>query len=409
MNRWSTTSFATLINVGRSKRNNQFFMMFLVLTISIGIFNVSIARTINTNMQDSLRYMTGADIVVKPYWDTNKDSKNEDFIFSSYSKLPGVNMATKIFRTNEAECDSGFYIYNDIYLMGIIPHEFGKVAWMQGELLYPHWNWYLNILTRYPNAVLMSNFYREKYNLKIGGPVEISLKSGEKFNGIIGGFIDYWPTVNPNNINSKYFVIANLNYLQNHLSINSYEVWIKTDTQTSIKKIYDEINRKELPLEEIQDIKGGITNLKNEPLLQGTNGSLTVGFISIVIMMILGFLIYWILSIKDRQLEFGILRALGLPLKKIMVILVGENLLTSGISVIAGTIIGKINTKISTPLIDITSNLSKQALPFKIVSYSTDYTRLYAVVGIILILGLIVLIKYVRKIRIDQAIKLGED
>lgn len=409
ISRWSTSSFATLINVGRSGRNNQFFMMFLVLTISIGIFNLSAARTINTNMENSVMYTTGADIVLKPYWDKNKNNSNDDLMFLKYSKMPGVNMATKVFRTNEAECDSGFYIYNDVYLMGVIPHEFGKTAWMQGELLYPHWNWYLNILTTYPNAVLISNNYREKYNLKIGGPVEISLKSGEKFNAVIGGFIDYWPTVDPNNPGSKYFVIANLNYMQKHLLINSYEIWIKTNNQTSIKTIYDEINRRELPIEKIQDINGEIINMKNEPLLQGTNGTLTIGFISIVIMMIIGFMLFWILSIKDRQLEFGILRALGLPLKKIMMILIGENLLTCGISIIAGTIIGKINTGLTIPLIAVASNLSKQALPFKIISKGSDYIRLYSMIGIILVSGLIILIDYVRKIRIDQAVKLGED
>jgi putative ABC transport system permease protein len=293
--------------------------------------------------------------------------------------------------------------------MGIVPHEFGKTAWMQDGLLYPHWNWYLNILTRYPNAVLMSNFYREKYNLKVGGPIEISLKNGGKFNGVIGGFIDYWPTVNINKPSSKYFVIANLNFMEKHFIVDSYEIWIKTDTQTSVKTIYEEINKRKLPIQEIKGINGEIINLKNGALLQGTNGSLTIGFISIVIMMIIGFLIFWILSIKDRQLEFGILRALGLSFKEILGILIGENLLTCGISIIAGTIIGRINTSISIPLIANASNLSEQAIPYRIISNSSDYIKLYSIVGIILISGLTILIKYISNIKIDQAIKLGED
>ena len=44
---------------------------------------------------------------------------------------------------------------------------------------------------------------------------------------------------------------------------------------------------------------------KNDPVLQGTNGILTVGFIVVLLLCTVGFLIYWILSIQSRALLFA--------------------------------------------------------------------------------------------------------
>ena len=60
-------------------------------------------------------------------------------------------------------------------------------------------------------------------------------------------------------------------------------------------------------------------------MLQGMNGALTLGFIIIMVMCIIGFLIYWILSIKSRTLQFGILRAMGMKFREILMMIVYED------------------------------------------------------------------------------------
>ena len=67
-----------------------------------------------------------------------------------------------------------------------------------------------------------------------------------------------------------------------------------TDSQ-----IYDYIwSHAELQADEVAYLDQKIIESKNDPLLQGFNGMLTLGFIITMFVCVIGFLIYWILSIK---------------------------------------------------------------------------------------------------------------
>jgi putative ABC transport system permease protein len=83
--------------------------------------------------------------------------------------------------------------------------------------------------------------------------------------------------------------------------------------------------------------------------------------------------------------------------------------LISGISILIGIIIGEVDGRIFTPMINISSSLGGQVLPFKVMSSKGDYINFFIICGSMLVLGLLILIRYVSKIKIDQAIKLGED
>lgn len=48
------------------------------------------------------------------------------------------------------------------------------------------------------------------------------------------------------------------------------------------------------------------------------NGALTLGFVVIMLMTVIGFLIYWIISIRSRTLQFGVLRAMGVTFREVI-------------------------------------------------------------------------------------------
>ena len=60
-------------------------MIFLILTIALGIFNARTARTINTNEENQISYANGADIVLMEKWDDNDKSQNDDTTDNSAS------------------------------------------------------------------------------------------------------------------------------------------------------------------------------------------------------------------------------------------------------------------------------------------------------------------------------------
>ena len=148
---------------------------------------------------------------------------------------------------------------------------------------------------------------------------------------------------------------------------------------------------------------------KAGPSLQGMNGALTLGFIIIMVMTIIGFLIYWILSIKGRTLQFGILRAMGISFREIIGILGYEQLLVSGVSIACAFVIGGFVSDLFVPLFQNMYAVNDQIPPFRVAAMQSDYIKIYILIAIMLIGGFAILGALIRKININKALKLGED
>ena len=143
-------------------------------------------------------------------------------------------------------------------------------------------------------------------------------------------------------------------------------------------------------------------------MLQGMNGALTLGFIIIMIMCIIGFLIYWIISIRSRTLQFGILRAMGMKFREIIAMLITEQVLVSGAAIVLSFVVGSIASELFVPLFQ--SFMQSGAYPeFAVIPERGDYLKIYAALGAMLLFCFAVLGRLISNINISKALKLGED
>jgi len=129
----------------------------------------------------------------------------------------------------------------------------------------------------------------------------------------------------------------------------------------------------------------------------------------VLLVCMVGFLIYWILSIRSRQLQFGIFRAMGMSMKEILTMLIAEQVGLSGFSIAVGTVIGTLSSRLFVPLLELSYASSEQVLPIEIVSLASDNIRIFVVIGLMLLICMAVLGWQISQIRISQALKLGED
>jgi putative ABC transport system permease protein len=435
-NKWSPVYYSTFIQVGRTAGQQQFLMIFLILTLSIGIFSSNTARTINKNVEEKIMYATGADIVVREHWKNNKPYGNmpgsvsplsgdtstasgsneliyQEPLFEPYTRLSGVEKATKVYRQDDAGATINNEWLNEVSVMGIIPHEFGKIAWFRNDLLKAHWYNYLNLISDAPNAVLVSRSVKDRYKVKEGDTIYLKWGNHDFLEVVVYAFIDYWPTYNPNKKNGSgtppHFVVANLDYIHARYSVEPYEVWLKKKDNATSNQVYSEITGKSINIEERKDSTEQIIRMKNDPMFQGTNGALTLDFLVTLMVCIIGFLIYWIMSIQKRTLQFGILRAMGLTLKKVLGMLLCEQILITGASVLFGIVLGNYVSKIFIPMLQLVYSSEEQLPPFKVIFEQSDYIRLYIFIGIMISIGFAVLGAIISRIKINQAIKLGED
>lgn len=100
---------------------------------------------------------------------------------------------------------------------------------------------------------------------------------------------------------------------------------------------------------------------------------------------------------------------MGISLPKIITMLITEQIFTSGIACLLGMIIGGVTSLIYVPLFKLSLNIEQMMPPFAAVSDASDEMKIYIFTAIMLIVGSAILIGFLRKIKIDQAIKLGED
>ncbi len=429
---WTPVVYSSFIQVGRSGGREQFLMLFLILTISIGVFNANSARTINQNIVDKVNYQYGADLTLQMEWSSNEIVNTAPAMpsgmpasnttsaaqvityqepdFSMYSKLDGTQAAARVFIPNgtvsiygaEREQRAG-------KLMAIVPNEFGLVAWSKPDLLDHHFNKYLNLLSHSPNAVLISQSLMKELKLKVGDPITFRWGNQDDVDGVVYASVEFWPGLNPYEGDSKNFIIANLNYVQASTSKEPYQIWYKKTPTATTKQIYHDIEVKQMDLKWIEDARQEIVEKKNDALLQGTNGAMTLGFIVTLAISMIGFFIYWILSIQARTLQFGVLRAMGMSAAKVMLMLVFEQVMISGAAILMGLIIGGVMSSLFVPLLGLVYGAAEQVPPFSVIASRADYYRLYAVVGGMLAAGFAMLGILVKRIKVSQAIKLGED
>lgn len=426
-------TFASFLQILRSRGKQSFMMVFLMLTVALGIYNTTVARTILSNAEKSVEYQNGADIIFQEVWKDNsaflvqtaeyevEEGLELTYTEPDYARFEELGETKSLARVLKATVDvSGDRTkegVNTATLMGIHTREFGETINFDSSLLPEHINTYLNVLGSNKDAVLLSMNFHTILEYDIGDVITYINEDGDIINGNIYGFVDYWPSYIPQTYSiteegvldkkDEYMIIANLSKIQEVWGVTPYQIWLKTDGSTQY--IYDYAEENELRFTEFYDSLSDMVEIRNDTLFQGTNGILTMSFIVVLILCCVGFLIYWILSIKQRELLFGVFRAMGMRKREIIRMLINEQIFSSGISIVIGAIIGVVASKCFVPLVQIFYSTTNQAIPLTVVSRNDDMIRLFGVMGTVILVCMIILGVIISHIKISQALKLGED
>ncbi len=419
-NRMSPALFASYLQILRSGQKQFVISIFLLITIALGIYNSNMARTINENEEEGLKYISGTDVVVLEAWKNNKAGvmfdgrqlKYEEPDYGKYGELIAQSESvTRVIRDEDVELIlDKKTAATDVDLMAIHTKDFGNTAWMRNDLMEAHWYEYLNLISQNPKAILISKNLSEDFGVDVGSTIHYARKNMMKQDigsteAIVYGILDYFPTYDGSNKN--YLIVANYSQVINSFDMKPYEIWFKTKGDSTY--IHNFIEQNQIPVEKFVDESRDIIEIKNDPIFQATNGLLTISFIMILVLCIIGFLIYWILTIHSRELVYGIFRAMGVSMREIIVMLVNEQLYCSCVSLIAGTLIGVIASKIYIPLVEISYSSFAHMLPIRVINRISDLARVGIItVGMILVC-ILILGWILRKLNITQALKLGED
>ena len=426
--RWKPANYAFFLENLKNGRKQQFIMLFMILTISLGMYHATVARTIMQNSIDNAEYVYGADLMVKEVWrdntsfmEMNPDLKFAWFEpdFSKYAALSCAESYTKVLYDKQAYIWQGGRERQVITLMGIHTREFGENTWVDTDLLEKPYYEYLNELAVAEGGMLVSANFRDVAGYRIGDTLTCYDNGGNRVQGNIVDFVDYWPGYEPYTtvVNSdgsvatqnNYLVVTHFEPLMQAWGVVPYEVWITLEEDCDKEELYQWIEENNVSFTKYTDKAENLKKTIEDPLLQGTNGVLTMGFIVTLLLCAVGYLIYWIMSIKSREMLFGVLRACGMYRGELFHILINEQIFSGGFAILAGIGIGKLASQMFVPVLQTAYAAANQALPMYLITDSTDMIRLYGVICGVMVICLVILLLLVFKLNITKALKLGEE
>ncbi len=419
--RMAPASYVAFVEGIRGARKKEFIMLFMILTVSLGIHNTTVARTIVANAEKNAEYTTGADLVLKEVWKDNSSMipAGETITYTEpdygkYDMIEGMAAHTKVLNMRISTGRRS----PDMQLMGIITNEFAQVARMpEGLLPYDYYD-YLNVLASSANAALVSENFMTRLDYHLGDTLLIPDRHGSSIRLKIRGFFNYWPSYSPyryelNNDGSlleedNYLIVANLAMLDQEQGQVPYEIWFKAED--SAEGIYPWLEKNpDVKLTKFVDLEEVRAEICNDTLFQGTNGILTMSFIVVLLLCGVGYLIYFILSIRSRELLFGVLRAMGMKKAEISHMLLLEQIFCGLYSILMGTGIGLAGSRMFVPMVQNAYAASDQVLPLELITSKNDLLQLFGIIGVVVLVCLLVISRIVAHMNISKALKLGED
>ncbi len=421
----SPAGYASFLQTIRTGAKQQFIMLFLVLTVALGIFNATVARTIIANAEANTIYLSGTNLVVQEYWKNNSsyvavDPTVELFYhepeFSKYAEIPEVESAARVYR-EEVQVKNGKQILAEGEVFAINTKEFGETVSGNRNLNEYHLNEYLNVLSTNAKAVLVSDNFRVNLGMSVGDKITYANADGKSIEAIIYGFVDYWAGYIPSEqvvsggevvTKENYLIVAHLSQVQEGFDIRPYQVWLKTNT-SDVDFFYEWAAENNIKFTSIESMDNNLADIRTDTLFQGTNGILTLSFIIILLLCGVGYLIYWILSIRERELLFGVFRAMGMRKNEILHMLINEQIFCGVLSIAFGGFAGIISSRLFVPMIQITYAAENQVLPQTLITDSADTVKLFAVIAVMLCICIAVLVRNIAAMKITNALKLGED
>lgn len=444
--------YLTLTQLSRSAKSYYPLMILLILTLGLGVYNSSAARTIDLNSTEQTLYRYGTDVIVKTVWEgysaslptrppdsgggggdggDGGDGGNpgnpgspggpgnpggqpqtlpqmfyREPPFEIFRTLEGVEHAAKVLRTNTNIVVAG-RSKGQGELFGIQNDQFAPVAWFDRLDMYPKYHpyAYLHALGQFENAVVVSQKFADDNLLEPGDTVSLVIQQN-RLEFTIVGTVPYWPSQYPD---ERPFFIVNIDYIYDQLPMIPYEVWLKMEDGALLAPIIEELQQNGIQIASIDDVRRELVNQARHPTRGGVFGILSLGFLISVIISLIGYLLYWFFNLSNRVVQFGVLRAMGLSRRQLTGMLLLEQIFTAGLTIVLGIGIGRLASYLYLPFLQTSENVQQQVPPFRVIFDSKDDIAIYLVVTFMLIIGAALLFMHIRRLRVHQAVKLGEE
>jgi putative ABC transport system permease protein len=395
-----------LRQIGRQPGQYTRLVLLLTLTLALGTFAASVAKTLDRNYNDRVYYQNGSDLLLVESGTFDEVSQTWSFQpVGDHLDVKAVQGVARVFRTTGNANVTGKGRPQEVKMMGIDPPDFARVAWWRQDFADRNFIALLNGMAADEKGAIVDQRFLNDFKLKVGDSVVVNVKT-VPVDFTITGVVRYWPTQWPD---TDRFFVVNLDYLFDQIGQSPYDVWAKTDGVTPPAKIVDQLRQHDFIVSRFVDARQTALSLRDDPGRTGIFGILTVGFVIAALLTVLGFMLYSFLSAKRRMQQLGILRAMGLSIRQLVSLFLFEQGFLIALGVVVGTALGVLTGTLFIPFLQIKSEQHAGIPKFVVMTAWDDIFKIYVMFAVILAFAFPAFIWMLARVKIHEAIKFGEE
>lgn len=405
----------------RSGGAYQGVLLLAICTVGLAVFVASEASSLDRTAQDSIYYTVGADLNLaeggefipdQPGGTQNASTQVSgvwNFLpVQDHLKLPGVVGAARVGQYNASLSSSGRSASGQ--LIGIDRADFSQVAFFRDDFAAEPLNGLLNRLAASPDAVLVDQGTWERFSLHTGDTITLRIDlNGQPVDlscTVVGVFMRF-PTWSAER-DGALFVTHLDRVFEAAGSIQPYSVWLQTTPDANTQEIVHGINQMGVAVITAQDARAQWRQAVQAPGRQGVLGMLSVGFLAATSLTTISVLLYVLFSFRERTIQLGVLRAIGMNAPQMRRALVAELAFLVGSSLLLGSALGAFAVMLYVPYLPVQSGAGVDALPHVSQVAWPAIGQIALLFGAAFGVGILLLVASLRRMNLYQAIKMGE-
>ena len=415
-------------------------LVLLILTLSLSTFTASLAQTLDAHLHDSNYYAVGADGQLVELGRTapvfaglgggegegqdasaapggapgaNSVIQEEKWVFvpvSEHLRVPEIEAAARV-----GEFDAGLQAQGkwvDAQFLGVDRLDFPKAAYWRHDFAASSLGGLMNALAVTPDGILLPRKFMRENAIRVGDPIQVRVASyGERADMImtVVGDFDHFPTWYPDDEDAVPLIVGNLeHFFEQAGGVVPYDVWVKTASGLDFEKLTVDLRELDITVMNWKSARERIAEEQSMPERQGLFGVLSVGFLASALLTVLGFFLYALFSFRRRFIELGTLRAIGLSAGQMTTFLAWELAFVIFLGLAAGTIIGALISNLYIPYLQVGNDAQSVTPPFLVEIAWPAIFRIYSLFVVMFLVALGLLAVLLMRMKIFQAIKLGE-
>lgn len=422
-----TSSVSFLMAARHLARNPGNYIMplvLLILTVSLSAFTATLARTLDYHLRERTYYQIGADLkfselgewippnpleISSAQGDEQSRSQWDFTPVSDYLEAPGVRSAVRVGRYPAVPRLSAGSDQEGVF-MGVDRYYLPGIAFWRGDFSPYSLGALMNELALKPDGVLVDRNFMMRSSLQQGDTIRLSIETIGQIQEIelqIAGSFDLFPTWYPD---EGPLFVGNLDYLFDEAGGEfPYQVWLSTDPNMNQQTIVEQglrgINPAVLDWDSSLIV---IDEQQRQPERQGLFGVLSIGFAAAVLLTVIGILLYAYFSFRRRFIELGVLRAIGLSAGRMASYLAWELTFLILLGVGIGTGLGTWMSILFIPYLQVGTDVTARIPPYQVRIDLSSIFQIYVLFVLLFLITLGVLVVLLKRMKIFQAIKLGE-